>query len=183
MERTQLFDLMGELKLYEGSILIRLRRPEPRVRQSRQQGYHRPNQGCAGGASECSVDRRASDHHGSHGRRKTEEGKCGPRHARRWHGRYGRYGLLERSPRPKRWRPGISPGLFSYSTCRCIRGHSNEGALPPSVFNPGCVSALAGGPAKAPGTRRAACVRGDRTRRLRLQARTAASRLLLPRSC
>ena len=61
----------------EGPILVRLRRPERRVRQSRHQGHHRPNQGCAGGAAECSVDRRASDHHGSHGRRKAEEGQWG----------------------------------------------------------------------------------------------------------
>ena len=73
-----------------------------RVRQSRRQGHHRSNQGCAGRAAECSVDRRASDHHGSHGRRKAEEGECCPRHARRWHGRYGRYGLLEHSPHQKR---------------------------------------------------------------------------------
>jgi chaperonin GroEL len=44
----------------------------------------------------------ASDHHGSHGRRKAEEGKWGPRHAWRWYGWNGRYGLLEHSPRPKR---------------------------------------------------------------------------------
>ena len=43
------------------------------------QGHHRPNQGCAGGAAECSIDRRASDHHGSHGRRKAEEGQWGAR--------------------------------------------------------------------------------------------------------
>ena len=74
------------------------------------QGHHRSNQGCAGGAAECSVDRRASDHHGSHGRRKAEEGKCGPRHAWRWHGRYGRYGLLEhhRAQRMARDLPGFS---------------------------------------------------------------------------
>src|SRR5207253_3158695 len=53
-----------------------------------------PHQGCAGGAAECSIDRRASDHHGSHGCRKAEEGKWGARHAWRWHGGYGRYGLL-----------------------------------------------------------------------------------------
>ena len=78
----------------EGPILVRLRCPKRRVRQSRHQGHHRPNQGCAGGAAECSVDRRASDHHGSHGRRKAEEGKWVSRYAWRWHGRYGRYGLL-----------------------------------------------------------------------------------------
>jgi chaperonin GroEL len=32
--------------------------------------HHRPNQGCAGSAAECGIDCWASDHHGSHGRRK-----------------------------------------------------------------------------------------------------------------
>src|SRR5580704_5667632 len=43
---------------------------------------------------EIGVDRRALDHHGSHGRRKAEEGKCGARYAWRWNGWHGRYGLL-----------------------------------------------------------------------------------------
>src|SRR5439155_27102022 len=78
----------------EEPILVRIRRPERRIRQSRHQGHHRPNQGCAGGAAECSVDRWAPDHDGSHGRRKAEEGKCGARYAWRWNGWHGRYGLL-----------------------------------------------------------------------------------------
>ena len=57
----------------------------------RRQGHHRPDQGRARGAAERSVDRRASDHHGSHGRRKAEEGRRDAGHAWRWHGRYGRH--------------------------------------------------------------------------------------------
>jgi chaperonin GroEL len=38
--------IVGKI-LEEGSILIRLRRPEQRVRQSRQQGHHRPPKLCA----------------------------------------------------------------------------------------------------------------------------------------
>ena len=66
------------------------------------------------GAAECSVDRRASDHHGSHGRRKAEEGKCGSWHAWRWDGRNGRNGLLEHFSSPEMTRPGIFSGPFSY---------------------------------------------------------------------
>ena len=82
-----------------------------RVRQSRHQGHHRPNQGCAGGVAECSIDRWASDHHGSHGRRKAEEGQWGARYAWRWHGRYGRYGLLSR-PSTQMTKARISSGPF-----------------------------------------------------------------------
>ena len=95
----------------EGPILLRLRRPELGVRQSRHQGHHRPNQGCAGGVAECSIDRWASDHHRSHGRRKAEEGQWGARYAWRWHGRYGRYGLLSR-PSTQMTKARISSGPF-----------------------------------------------------------------------
>jgi chaperonin GroEL len=48
----------------------------------------------SGGPAERGVDRRAFDHHGSHGGRKTEEGQRSSGYAWRWNGRHGRDGLL-----------------------------------------------------------------------------------------
>ncbi len=53
------------------------------------------SKGITGGPAECSVDRRASDYYGSHGRRKAQEGQRCRGHAGRWHGRHG---LLGPSP-------------------------------------------------------------------------------------
>jgi hypothetical protein len=75
----------------------------------------RPDQSCAGRAAE--MQRRSP---GSLSPRKPWSPKGRrrrvppPRHAWRWHGRYGEYGLLEPSPRPKRDGPGFLPGFFSY---------------------------------------------------------------------
>ena len=93
--------------------------PEWRVCKPRFKGHHRSDQGRSGGSAECSVDRRTTHHHGSHGRRKTEEGQWGPFHAWRRHGRHGWhgwYGLL--SP------PLIDGGVFCYALERFLRAAS-----------------------------------------------------------
>ena len=55
--------IVGKI-LREGSVRLWLRRTERRVRQSRFKGHHRPHQGRSRGPSECSIDRRATHHHG-----------------------------------------------------------------------------------------------------------------------
>src|SRR5204862_8214259 len=69
------------------------------------------------------VASRASDHHGSHGRRKAEEGKWGARYAWRRNGRHGRYGLLS-PPSTEMKGPGFLPG-FSF-LCRSRYGQKTE---------------------------------------------------------
>ena len=57
----------------EGSVRLRLRRAERRVRQPGVEGHHRPDQGGAHGAAGCGVGRRPPDHHRGDGRRGAEE--------------------------------------------------------------------------------------------------------------
>ena len=63
-----------------------------RVRQSGDQGHHRPDQGRALRPAGCGIGRRPADHHGGHGRRSAEEGERGSGNAA---GR--RHGLLSAS--------------------------------------------------------------------------------------
>jgi hypothetical protein len=72
------------------------------------QGHHRSDQGRACGSAKRRVDRRASDHHGSHGGREAEEGRRDAGNA--WW-RHGRHGLLSPARNQKRG-PGSFPGLF-----------------------------------------------------------------------
>ena len=57
----------------EGSVQLRLRRPDRRVRQPGDEGHHRPDQGRARGAAGRGLGRRPPDHHRGHGRRAAEE--------------------------------------------------------------------------------------------------------------
>ena len=75
----------------EGSVQLRLRRPERRVRQHGVEGHHRPDQGRAPGAAGRGLGRGPADHHRGDGRRGAEE------EARSGHAgwrRHGRHGLL-----------------------------------------------------------------------------------------
>ncbi len=75
----------------EGSVCVRLRLADGRIRQHDLQGHHRPDQGRACGDPERGFGRGAPDHHRSHDRRAAEEGRRGRRrHASgRRHGRHG----------------------------------------------------------------------------------------------
>ena len=78
----------------EGSVCLRLRQPDRRVRQPRQQGHHRPDQGRSRRDPERRLRGRAPDHDRSHDRRTAEEER---RRWRRRHAsgrRHGRHGLL-----------------------------------------------------------------------------------------
>ena len=67
----------------EGSVRLRLRRPDRRVRQHDVEGHHRPDQGGAHGAAGRGLGRRPAHHHRGDGRRGAEE--ASPGHAgRRW---------------------------------------------------------------------------------------------------
>ena len=65
----------------EGSVRLRLRRAERRIRQHDEEGHHRPDQGRARRAAERSVDRGPADHHRGDGCRGAEEGRSRRRHA------------------------------------------------------------------------------------------------------
>ena len=65
----------------EGSIFLRLRLADRRIRQPDLQGHHRPDQGGSCGDPERSVRRGSPDHHGSHGGRSAEEERRRWRHA------------------------------------------------------------------------------------------------------
>ena len=77
----------------QGPVFVRLRRTVRRVRQSGDQGHHRPDQGRALRPAGRGFDRWPADHHGSHGRRSSEEERGDARHAP---GR--RHGLLVGTP-------------------------------------------------------------------------------------
>ncbi len=57
----------------EGSVRLRLRRAERRVRQHAVEGHHRPDQGRASGAAGRGLGRGPPDHHRGDGRRGAEE--------------------------------------------------------------------------------------------------------------
>ncbi len=78
-----------------------------------------PTKSCSGGPTECGVDRRASDHHRSHGCRKAEEGQWGPGDAWRW---YGRYGLLN----PASTEPTKARSFFRAFFLCCRHGRSRR---------------------------------------------------------
>ena len=73
----------------QGPVCVWLRRTVGRVRQSGDQGHHRPDQGRALRPAGCGVGRRPADHHGGHGRRIAEEGARSSGNAGRRHGRDG----------------------------------------------------------------------------------------------
>jgi len=80
---------------------------------------------------ECSVDRRASNHHGSHGRRRAEEGECLRPACLAVAWAAWRYGLLE----PSLVRNGearISPGFFLISTSEWSQKRKLGGKVQPS---------------------------------------------------
>ena len=76
----------------EGSVQLRLRRPDRRVRRPGEEGHHRSHQGGAPGAPRCGFGCRAADHHRSDGSRGAEEERAGDAARRRR--RHGRNGLL-----------------------------------------------------------------------------------------
>ena len=80
----------------EGSIFLRLRLADRRIRQPDLQGHHRPDQGGSRGDPERGLRRGSPDHHRSHGGRTAEEERRRRRHASGWrrHGWHGWYGLL-----------------------------------------------------------------------------------------
>ena len=81
-----------------------------RVRQSGDQGHHRPDQGRAVRPAGRGFGRRPADHHGSHGGRSAEEGDRSSGNAGRRHGRDGL--LIHQSPSKKR--PGFPRALIYY---------------------------------------------------------------------
>ena len=74
----------------QGPVLLRLRRADRRIRQSRHQRHYRPDQGCALGDPGCGVGCRSTDHHRGNGRRNAEKEPRRSGDA----GRHGRHGLL-----------------------------------------------------------------------------------------
>src|SRR5207244_10392589 len=102
----------------EGSIFLRLRLADRRIRQPDLQGHHRSDQGGSCGDPERSVRRGSPDHHGSHGGRSAEEERRRWRHASgQRHGWHGWYGFLsptvQRSKKKKG--PAAMPGLSAFS--------------------------------------------------------------------
>ena len=84
--------IVGKI-LEKESVCLRLRLADRRIRQPRQEGHHRPDQGGPCGDPERGLGRGSPDHHRSHGRRTAEE----ERRRRRRHApgrRHGRHGFL-----------------------------------------------------------------------------------------
>jgi hypothetical protein len=94
----------------EGSIFLRLRLANRRIRLSDLEGHHRPDQGGSCGNPKRSLGRSTSDHHRSHGGRSAEEERGRWRHAPGR--RHGRYGLLSPTVQHSE-RPGGNAGSFS----------------------------------------------------------------------
>ena len=98
----------------EGSVRLRLRRAERRIRQHGEEGHHRPDQGRARRAAERGVDRGPAHHHRGDGRRGAEEGRSRRRHAADAGRR--RDGLLRSDPLSHEMRrPGRNPGPFAFA--------------------------------------------------------------------
>ena len=95
----------------EGSVQLRLRRADRRIRQPRQQGHHRPDQGRALRPAGRGVGRRSPDHNRGNGCRTAEEGVRSSGNAGR---RHGRDGLLIHHLVRKHGGPGFLPGLFIF---------------------------------------------------------------------
>src|SRR5262249_38345170 len=94
----------------KGSVRLRLRRADRRVRQPRVKGHHRPDQGGAHGAAGRSLCGRTAHHDRGDGRRGAKE--AGARHAARGRRNGRRHGLLATRGRTKRERPGGGAGAF-----------------------------------------------------------------------
>ena len=94
----------------EGSVRLRLRRADRRVRQPGAEGHHRPDQGRARGDAERGVDRGPADHHRGDGRRSAEEEPARP--CRRCRAAAGWTSNPRRRQREMR-RPGRNPGPFA----------------------------------------------------------------------
>ncbi len=94
----------------EGSVRLRLRRAERRIRRHDEEGHHRPDQGRARRAAERGVGRRPAHHHRGDGRRGAEEGRSRRRHAADAGRR--RDGLLSPALKLKCEGPGEIPGLL-----------------------------------------------------------------------
>ena len=77
--------------------LLRLQRPDRRIRRPLQVRRHRPGKGCPHGSGRRRFDRWSLDHDRSHGCRQARQGRrgCRWRHAR--HGRHGRQFMTFRS--------------------------------------------------------------------------------------
>ena len=101
----------------EGSVFVRLRQPDRRVRQPRHQGHYRPDQGGSRRDPERSLSRGAPNYHRSHGSRTAEEER------RRWRRRHapgrrdGWHGLLSLTVQRsnEKERPGSDAGPFCIS--------------------------------------------------------------------
>ena len=96
----------------EGSVLVRLRLAERRVRQPGHQGHHRPDQGRACGDPERGFGRGPAHHHRGDDRGAAEEEPAGRRHAPGR--RHGRHGLLSPALKAttKCENPGSNAGVF-----------------------------------------------------------------------
>ena len=110
--------VVGKLLEFEG-IRLWLRRPDRRVRRSREARHHRPDQGRAHGVAGRGLDRRPDRHHGSDDYRTSEEGK--PRDAAGR--RHGRHGLLRVAnfADAKKLRPWGIPRAFSHVELELMR--------------------------------------------------------------
>ena len=102
--------IVGKI-LENKSVCVRLQLADRRIRRSRQEGHHRPDQGGSCGDPERGFGRGAADHHRSHGGRTAEEERAGRRrHAPgRRHGRHGWYGFL--SPTVQRLNESGRPSI------------------------------------------------------------------------
>ena len=88
-----------------------------RVRQSGDQGHHRPDQGRALRPAGRGFGRRPVDHHRSHGRRSAEEGDRSSGNAGR---RHGRDGLLIHQLFGAKKEAQETPGPFCFCCARCL---------------------------------------------------------------
>ena len=91
----------------EHRLQLGLRRPDRRVRRSRRQGHHRPDQGRAHRPAACGLRGRPAGHHRSHGRRAPQGGCSG--------GPGRRHGLLSLGIDTKAW----SRAARWAALCRC----------------------------------------------------------------
>ena len=100
----------------EQQVQLWLQRPDARLRRSRRRGRDRPRQGRALRPAGRGFRRRPADHDRGDDCRAAEEGPRPSADAGRWHGRYGRHGLLRsaHSQVVDEWKsPGPLAGAFS----------------------------------------------------------------------
>ena len=117
----------------EGSVRLRLRRAERRIRRPAQEGHHRPDQGGAHGDPERGLGRGAADHHRGDGRRSAEEGRSRRRHAADAGRR--RNGLLSGPIKPEMRRPGSDPGPFAFQHGMALSGSGGRGSKNETTTN------------------------------------------------